>query len=343
MTASWRAPAFWRSGGAPALLLAPIAAIWGAVAAARLRRAPTVHAAVPVIAVGNLTAGGAGKTPTTAALVALARRAGFAPAVMTRGYGGREPGPLRVDASRHDAAAVGDEPLLHARLAPTIVARDRAAGLALVAECGADLVLLDDGFQNPALAKDLSVVVIDRGYGIGNGRVLPAGPLRAPLAAQLDRASLLVMVDAGEPDDPSLAPLLAEATRRRLPVVAARYVLDRPERLIGRRFLAWAGIGRPEKFAATLQAAGAAVADLAAFADHQHLSEADAQALLTRATAFGLDLVTTEKDAARLAGATTPALRRLAQVSRVAAIDLVFDDEAAIDERLVALRRSVRV
>ena len=334
-----RAPAFWRAGGPAAALLAPVAGLWGTIAGWRMKRSPSVHAPVPVIAVGNFTAGGAGKTPTTAALVGLARRAGFSPAVLTRGYGGELAGPLRVDLTRHDAAAVGDEPLLHARIAPTIVARDRAAGLALVPDCGADLVILDDGFQNPTLAKDLALVVVDRGYGLGNGRVMPAGPLRAPLAVQLDHASALVLIDAGEPDAASLAPLLAEARRRALPVVAARLVLHEPARLSGRRVLAWAGIGRPDKFAATLAAAGAAVVELVPFADHQRLAEADAAALLARAAAGGLDLVTTEKDAARLAGATTPMLMRLALASDVAAVDLVFDDEASVVALLTGLPR----
>jgi tetraacyldisaccharide 4'-kinase len=338
MSGLGRAPDFWRSAGGLSRLLAPAATIWGAVAARRMS-APAKHRApVPVIAVGNFTAGGAGKTPTTLALVGLARRAGFSPAVLTRGFGGRLPGPLVVDPARHDAAQVGDEPLLHARLAPTIVARDRVAGSALALDRGADLLILDDGFQNPTLAKDEAIVVVDRGYGIGNGRVLPAGPLRAPLDVQLDHASALVVIDAGEPDAPSLAPLLAEARRRGLPVVAARLALREPARFAGRRLLAWAGIGRPEKFAATLAAAGAEVVDLAAFGDHQHLSEADAEALLARAAEGGLDLVTTEKDAARLAGAASSALTRLVETSTVAAVDLAFDDEAAITALLAPLR-----
>jgi tetraacyldisaccharide 4'-kinase len=262
--------------------------------------------------------------------------------VVTRGWGGRLAGPVRVDPTRHDAADVGDEPLLHARLAPTIVAHDRASATALLAACGADLVLLDDGFQNPSLRKDLSLVAVDRGQGIGNGRVMPAGPLRAPLDVQIDRASALVVIDSGEADAPGLAALLAEAGRRRLPVLDARLVLQEPERFAGRRLLAYAGIGRPSKFAATLAAAGAEVVGLAAFADHQPLGEADAQTLLARARAEGLELVTTEKDAARFAGATSPMLMRLAVASRVAAVDLVFDDEAAVLALLAGLCRPAR-
>ncbi len=337
-----RPPAFWDAGGWPSVLLAPVGWVWGRVAAWNMARPPRTFAPMPVIAVGNFTAGGAGKTPTVAALVGLARRAGFAPAVVTRGWGGRLAGPVRVDPTRHDAADVGDEPLLHARLAPTIVARDRAAALALLPAAGADLVILDDGFQNPSLGKDLSLVVVDRGQGIGNGRVMPAGPLRAPLDVQMDRASALVVVDSGEADAPGLAVLRAEAARRRLPVLEARLVLQEPDRLAGRRLLAYAGIGRPSKFAATLATAGAQVVDLVAFADHQPLSETDAEALLARAAAEGLELVTTEKDAARLAGATSPMRMRLAVTSRVAAVELVFADEAAVLALLAGLRRRAR-
>lgn len=337
-----RAPAFWVGGGWPADLLAPIAWIWGSVAAATMRRPPRVLAPVPVIAVGNFTAGGAGKTPTVAALVALARRAGFAPAILSRGYGGRLAGPLRVDPTRHGAADVGDEPLLHARIAPTIVARDRAAALAVLADCAADLLILDDGFQNPALAKDLALVVVDGGYGLGNGRVLPAGPLRAPIGVQLDHADALVLIDGGEPPVAGIDRLAREAGRRGLAVLGARLVVEDGDRLAGRRVLAYAGIGRPEKFAASLRGCGAEVVDLVAFADHQPLEERDAEALLARAAVDGLELVTTTKDAARLAAATTPALQRLSLASRVVAVDLVFDDEAAVLALLTELRAPVR-
>lgn len=334
-----RAPAFWAAGRRPPWPLLPIAALWGFVAGRRMRRAPSVLARVPVIAVGNFTAGGAGKTPVTAALVRAARAAGFSPVVMTRGFGGRLVGPLRVDPSRHSAEDVGDEPLLHARIAPTVVARDRAAGLALVAECGGDLVILDDGFQNPALAKDLSLVVVDRGFGLGNGRVMPAGPLRAPLGDQLDRTSALVLVGSGEADAPGIDELVAEARRRGLPVLEARLEPLEPERLAGRRLVAWAGIGRPEKFAATLRGLGADVVDLVAFADHQRLGEADAEALLARAAAVAAELVTTEKDAVRIGGAATPTVMRLALASRVVAVDLVFEDAAAVAALVSRLRR----
>mgnify|MGYP000951250984 CR=1 FL=1 len=331
-----RAPGFWRRDGLVPLLLAPIAAVWGAVAAHRMAAPPRARASLPVVVVGNLTAGGAGKTPTVLALIDHLRRRGFAPAVLSRGYGGSDRGPLLVDPAADTAHRVGDEPLLLAARAPTVVARDRAAGLPLVARSGAEILILDDGFQTTAVEKDLRIVVVDAGSGIGNGRVLPAGPLRAPLGDQLDRTDLLVVVESGEPPAPSTLALRAEAHRRGLPVVAARLVARAPEAVAGRRVLAHAGIGRPEKFAASLAAAGADVVALEGFADHRPLGRAEAERLSARAAAEGLLPVTTEKDAARARGAHDPAVRRLFEASVVFPVDLVFEEVGPIDRAVDA-------
>ncbi|MGH7114508.1 MAG: tetraacyldisaccharide 4'-kinase, partial [Stellaceae bacterium] len=187
------APAFWgKEPGLVADLLLPASAAWDA--AGRLRRALAhpYHAPVPVICVGNLTAGGAGKTPVVIALAAWLASRGRAAHVMTRGYGGRLAGPLRVDPSRHNAAVVGDEALLHASRAPCWIARDRAAGIAAAATAGAEAILLDDGFQNPLVAKTLALIVVDAAYGFGNRRVIPAGPLRENLRRGLARADGVV-------------------------------------------------------------------------------------------------------------------------------------------------------
>src|SRR5947199_2834355 len=182
-----QAPRFWwDKPGALAALLSPFASIYGAVAARRLEQ-PGAHAGIPVICVGNPTVGGAGKTPTALAIARLLIEAGERPYFLTRGYGGKFGGPVLVEAA-HTAVQVGDEPLLLARVAPTVVAADRAAGAQLARENGASVIVMDDGFQNPSLAKELSILVIDGARGIGNGRVLPAGPLRVPLEPQLDRA-----------------------------------------------------------------------------------------------------------------------------------------------------------
>lgn len=333
-----KTPGFWSTDGLLPRLLSPVSFVWGRVAAHRMAAPASCIAPVAVVAIGNFTAGGAGKTPTVLALTRLARAAGFHPAVVSRGHGGRESGPLLVDPTRHLAADVGDEPLLLAQATPTVVSHDRCAGARLAADGGADLIFLDDGFQNPALHRDLALVVVDRAQGIGNGRVLPAGPLRAPLDAQFDRADALVVIDTGEATAPSTEMILTEAARRHLPVFAARLAARAPETLAGRRVLAFAGIGRPEKFAATLRACGAEVTDLVAFGDHAPLSEADAARLLARAEATGALPVTTAKDAARMAGETSPARVRLAEAMEVVEVDLTFENAKALTDLLIETR-----
>lgn len=323
-------PFWWRRPGLAARLLAPIAGLYGAVAAARMRRGGA-RAAVPVICIGNLTVGGGGKTPTAIAVARLFLRAGLRPVFLTRGYGGALAGPVSVGVNAC-AAQVGDEPLLLARIAPTIVARDRVAGAAAAAREPADLIVMDDGLQNPSLVKDAALVALDGRRGVGNGYGIPAGPLRAPLAAQLDRAhAVLVVGDAGE----SAREAMREAQRRGLPLFAGRLepVGSAAAELTGRRVLAFAGIADPGKFFATLADAGVAVAAQCGFPDHHRYSSADAAALIARAERDGLQLVTTEKDAARLQGDPTTAA--LAALSKVLPVALVVAEE----ERLRAFLR----
>ncbi len=323
-------PFWWRQPGLSARLLAPLAGLYGAAAASRMRRSGA-RAAVPVICIGNLTVGGGGKTPTAIAVARLFLRAGLRPAFLTRGYGGAlAGGPVRVSASA-SAAEVGDEPLLLARIAPTIVARDRVAGAAAAAREQADLIVMDDGLQNPSLVKDVALVALDGRRGVGNGYVVPAGPLRAPLAAQLDRAhAILVVGGAGE----SARGVMREAQRRGLPVFAGRLepVGSAAAELTGRQALAFAGIADPGKFFATLADAGVAVAAQCGFPDHHRYSSADAAALIARAERDGLQLVTTEKDAARLHGDPTTAA--LAAHSKVLPVALVVEEEERLREFL---------
>ncbi|MEA2875328.1 MAG: tetraacyldisaccharide 4-kinase [Hyphomicrobiales bacterium] len=291
-----RAPAFWwEKPGAASALLSPLAAIYGAVAARRLAQ-PGTRAAVPVICVGNPTVGGAGKTPTAIAIARLLVAAGETPMFLTRGYGGRLAGPVMVDPA-HTAIQVGDEPLLLARVAPTIVAEERVSGARLATDGGASVVVMDDGFQNPSLAKDFSILVVDT-RGIGNGRVVPAGPLRAPLEPQLDRTSALLIV--GE-TDPAIE---ASARARGLPVFHGKLepAPDAVAALRARKVLAFAGIGDPEKFFATLAACSIDAAVRRSFPDHHRYSVKEARALLREADQGNLELLTTEKDAARLRG-----------------------------------------
>lgn len=330
-----RAPAFWwRAPGLAAGLLSPLAAVYGALAGRRLG-APGQAVDCPVICIGNPTLGGAGKTPLAIAVARLLRQAGLHPAFLTRGYGGSEVGPLRVEPSRHVAPAVGDEPLLLARVAPTVVARDRLAGARLARAEGADVIVMDDGFQNPALAKDLSILVVDARRGVGNARVFPAGPLRAPLAAQLARAGAIVAM--GEGTLPGLDTAASTPPLWRARLVPCPEVV---EGLRGRPLLAFAGIGDPEKFFVSLQREGMTLARRAAFADHRVLSPRQASALVAAAEAEGLTLVTTEKDAVRLAG--PGAIATLRQRAIAVPVTAVFDDPDAVRARLLRVVRSAR-
>jgi tetraacyldisaccharide 4'-kinase len=320
-----RDPAFWwRAARWPVALLAPFAAAYGAVAARRLARSGR-RAGVPVICIGNPTLGGAGKTPLVLALADLLQAAGERPVLLSRGYGGRLAGPLRVDPVEHSALDVGDEPLLLARAAPTIVARDRVKGAEAAVAAAASVIVMDDGFQNPSLRKDFSVLVVDARRGIGNGRVFPAGPLRAPLAAQLDRADALVLVGRS----PAEPPIAGEARKRDVPVLHAMLQPDAgiAAKLRGSRVLAFAGIGDPEKFFLTLAQAGIAVAAARGFPDHHRYSAADATALCEDADRDGLFLLTTEKDLVRLQGDAGAA--RLAACAQALPVTLKLDDEAA--------------
>jgi tetraacyldisaccharide 4'-kinase len=315
-------PFWWREAGASARLLAPLAGAYGAIAAERMRRAGT-RAAVPVICIGNLTVGGGGKTPTAITVARLLLRAGLRPVFLSRGYGGALAGPVRVSANAR-AAEIGDEPLLLARIALTIVARDRVAGAAAAVKDSAEVIVMDDGLQNPALVKDVALVALDGRRGVGNGYVIPAGPLRAPLAAQLDCAHAVLLV--GEADA-SAQEVLREAQRRGLPIFTGKLepVATAAAEWAGRRVLAFAGIADPGKFFATLADGGVSVAAEYAFPDHHRYSAADAARLLARAERDDLQLVTTEKDAARLQG--DPAVAALAAHAKPFPVALTIDEE----------------
>jgi tetraacyldisaccharide 4'-kinase len=328
-----REPAFWwREAGLAANLLAPLGALYGAVAARRMRK-PGHRAHAMVVCIGNLTVGGAGKTPTAMAAARLLRDAGANPAFLTRGYGGRLAGPIVV-APTHTAADVGDEPLLLARVAPTVVAHDRVAGAAAAIAAGADTIVMDDGFQNASLDKDLSVLVVDGRRGIGNGKVFPAGPLRAPLKAQLARAqALLVVGEAGW----STRGAVSAAQAGGLPLLTGRLVPDPAAvaALAGARVLAFAGIADPDKFFATVRDAGIAVEATRRFADHRRFSAPDAKRLIAQAEQSRLTLVTTEKDLARMTG--DPALAELAAQCKALPVTLELDKASALRDILEGL------
>jgi tetraacyldisaccharide 4'-kinase len=279
--------------------LMPLGAIYGVVAGHRLQR-EGFDAGIPVLCVGNYHVGGAGKTPTVLALVKLLRELGETPVVLSRGYGGQLRGPILVDPGRHAAIDVGDEPLMLARTVPVVVARDRIDGVALARSQGASMIVMDDGFQNPAIAKDASLIVIDANRGLGNACVFPAGPLRAPLPPQLARTDALIVIGRG-----SAAEAVAAAVAARgKPVLSAHLEADDASvaSLRGKRVLAFAGIGDPTRFFRTLRGSGIEVVLERAFADHHPFSQSEIDTLTTEARRDGLTLVTTEKDLARLRG-----------------------------------------
>lgn len=333
---SLRAPEFWwRKAGVRAALLYPMGAIYGAVASQRMKR-PGYRAEIPVLCIGNPTLGGAGKTPAAIALGEWLKREGRKVFFLTRGYGGREAGPLLVDLSKHDAAAIGDEAPLLAAIAPTIVAQDRAAGAKLAEASGAEIVVMDDGFQNPSLTKDFSVLVVEGARGIGNGLVFPAGPLRAPLDPQFKLAQAMIVV--GEGGAGEKAARLAKEDG--LPTFRAKLIADPASagELKNKRVLAFAGIGTPEKFFRSLEAAGAIVVETRSFGDHHRFGETDAAMLLAQAKAGGLDLATTEKDLARMRGDDT--LKTLSEQSKVLRVRLALEDEQRF---LAAIANSLKV
>ncbi|WP_428377301.1 tetraacyldisaccharide 4'-kinase [Lichenicoccus sp.] len=317
-----RAPAFWASAtpGLRAHLLRPGARLFEAITRRRLAR-PGWHAPVPVLCCGNLTVGGAGKTTLTLDLLSRLRARGVVVHALTRGYRGTVRGVVRVDPAQHDAAQVGDEPLLLAAIAPTWVGADRAASARAAIAAGARCLVMDDGMQNPTLVQDCTLLVIDGAAGFGNGCVLPAGPLREPVAAGAGRARAAILIG---PDQRNVAALLPAA----LPVLRAELALSAEARsLRGRRLVAFAGIGRPEKFFASLRTLGLDVAAEAGFADHHRYRPGELRRLSELARALGALLVTTPKDAIRL-----PAGFRAGIV--VLGVGLQWADPAAIEGTL---------
>lgn len=319
-----RPPDFWRADGNPwpQRLLLPAAALYGAATVLRRWRHRPHRPPVPVVVAGGLTLGGSGKTPLALALGE--RLKSRRPYFLSRGYAGRVRGPALIDSTRDTAAEVGDEPLLLARSAPTWIARDRAAGARAAVAAGAGLLILDDGFQNPFIAKDLAFLAMDGEGGIGNGLIFPAGPLREPIAAALARANAVILI--GE-DRAGIGRLVAG----RCPIIAAR-LLPGPEAkaLAGVRVFAFAGIGRPEKFFASLERLGAEVVERRAFADHHPYTAAETAALLAEAGAKGALPVTTAKDHLRL----PPAVQGHVTV---AAIELAFEEPSELDRMLARI------
>lgn len=319
-----RAPDFWRRGGGfLGGALAPLGWGYGLGTRIRFALARPGKCPVPVLCVGNVVAGGAGKTPVALSLGERLMKQGRKVHFLSRGFGGTQAGPLAVDPATHTVRDVGDEALLLAAQAPAWIAADRLAGARAAAQ-GADAVIMDDGFQNPAVAKDLSFLVVDGRYGFGNGRMIPAGPLREPVADAMGRADVLVVMgddEAGVGNHPAVQ-------EQGLPVLKAQV---RPGTLVGELkggpVIAFAGIADPEKFFATLEDAGCDLSARHAFPDHHPYSPQDIQRLKTEAGEMKASLVTTAKDAARLSPRDLEGIK-------VLTISVEWSDEALLDEVL---------
>lgn len=331
----WWTRANWRAYG-----LWPLSFVYGRVAGRRMARSARPSVAVPVICVGNFTVGGAGKTPTAIALARAAKAKGLTPGFLSRGYGGKLSVTTVVDPQRHGADAVGDEPLLLAREALTVISRKRFEGAQRLVAEGCDLIIMDDGFQSARLVLDFALVVIDSVRGVGNGHVLPSGPLRAPLSEQIRQMSALMKVGSGTGADA----VVRRAARAGKPLRVASLVPRPDPEIAGKRVLAFAGIADPQKFYRTVASIGGEIAVERSFADHHAFSDAEAADLMREAEEQNLLIVTTSKDAVRLAG-RPGAAKTLLDRLRVVEVDMVFDDPHVpgqmIDEAIAHCRERV--
>jgi tetraacyldisaccharide 4'-kinase len=320
-----QAPKFWRGPGlsAAALLLSPVAHFYGLAGRIRNNFSVPWRAPVPVICVGNLVAGGAGKTPVVLKLIEMLKQRGLKPHALSRGHGGTLNGPTRVDPSQHTFGETGDEPLLLAKQASTWIAKDRAEGAKSAVD--ADTIIMDDGFQNPSLAKDLSLVVVDGSYGFGNGHIIPAGPLRESIGDGLKRATAIVLIGT---DSAGVEDSIRRQGGEALPILRAT-IKPRPEAgdLKGQTVHAFAGIGAPDKFFHTLETLGCTIATRTPFADHHPYSSAEIETLKANATRQSAVLVTTEKDAVRVPENVRDGIK-------VLTITLEWDDEKTVKSLL---------
>ncbi|WP_319411094.1 tetraacyldisaccharide 4'-kinase [uncultured Cohaesibacter sp.] len=333
-----KAPGFWTERNTLAWLLYPFSLVYGRISLSRFNKKERYKAHMPVLCVGNLVMGGAGKTPTALALGRAAAGLNLSPIFLTRGFKGSESGPLLVDPAHHSIAEVGDEALLLARVAPTIVAKDRVAGAKLAEELNREkdgsIIIMDDGFQNPYLYKDFNLIIVDSQQSIGNGFIFPAGPLRAPLNPQVRRADQFVIVGEGG-KAPQLRQLLARLGK------ASSHASLQPSRcslLGGTRVFAFCGIGHPDKFYRTLEQLELEVIDYQDFDDHHTFSSEEIEAILNRAEAQDLDIVTTSKDHVRLQQLGEVGAR-LAQKAHVIEVDMTFDDKSFPRHALEQARR----
>ena len=315
-------PSFWfEKPGVKSYLLWPLAWIYSRAASLKMHAKPSGSVNVPVLCIGNFVAGGGGKTPTALALANFARDKGLKPGFLSRGYGGRINGPEQVNQAKHNAGDVGDEPLLLARGAPTVVSADRLAGAQKLVELGCDFIIMDDGFQNPRLKKDYNLVVVDSKRGIGNGFAMPAGPLRVRIGDQLRLADSILVIG----DEAAATPVIRRTARSGRPVYHGELKVTEPDRWKGKWLLAYAGIAHPEKFFDSLRKVGGDLVYTKSFGDHHIFTRDDVTELLDRSKLMKAQLVTTTKDFVRLIG-MGEAAERLARASEVLKVELEFEN-----------------
>lgn len=310
-------PEFWKNRGWLSAALLPLSWLYRGITRIRQTCCCGFKGAIPVICIGNVTAGGAGKTQVALAIGQMLIDKGYPIAFVSRGYGGTLAGPVQVETTRHNASQVGDEPLLLSTLAPVFVSKDRGKAIILAQKNGAQVIIMDDGFQNPSVQKDFSLLVIDGHHGMGNGRVMPAGPLRETLASALQRCQAVVMVGG---DAHRLASVIS------VPILRAKIeaTYNNEKR---KSFVAFAGIARPEKFFNTLEEYGYHAVETVSYPDHYTYKDTDLQELFAKALHHGAALITTEKDAVRLPKETRPSIVTLP-------VALRFEDKAAVERML---------
>lgn len=319
--AGHEAPPFWyQNPGIMSFALRPLSAAYGAVARYRMDNAKSSFIDAPVLCIGNLTVGGTGKTPTAIALAKHAMQAKLRPGFVSRGYGGIHVMPHQVDVATDTASAVGDEPLLLACVAPTIVGQKRAASGQKLVDLGCNFIIMDDGFQSRSLHYDYALIALDARRGIGNGHVIPGGPLRAPLIDQMRHATAILRIGEGDGGDT----VIRAAARAAKPLMQAKLKPENSTALSGKQVLAFTGIGNPQKFYETLASIDCWVGATRSFGDHHAFTVSEAQQLLDKANAENLELVTTEKDAVRLTHLDGP-LAVLRQKSHVLPVSLQFE------------------
>jgi tetraacyldisaccharide 4'-kinase len=319
-------PFWWTKADWRAWTLYPVSFLYGRIAGYRMAHAKRASVPIPVICVGNFTVGGAGKTPTALTIARAAKAKGLKPGFLSRGYGGSLDVTTVVDPAHHRAVAVGDEPLLLAREAMTVISRRRVEGAQRLVKEGADLIIMDDGFQSARLAIDYALLVIDATRGLGNGHIVPGGPVRAPIRQQLTYATALLKVGAGTAADT----IVRIAARAAKPYFTAALKVSDGADLAGRRVLAFAGIADPAKFFRTVESVSAEIAARRAFGDHEHLTDDEIDDILSTADREDLLIVTTSKDFVRLAGHHGKA-EQLAARCRVIEVEMAFADHRAPD------------